>query len=144
VAAGDVGVVLAATGAPVWVGVLGAVLGVAGTLVTGRVATARLLAMVDPAGDVAGQLRRLGLFAWLLGAVLAVALSVGGFRFTATGVFEVVGTVSVGVFLLFVRFFMRRLEVPGEGLRFEWPWIGVGALLIVAVLRHLLAGGLQL
>jgi hypothetical protein len=143
VADGDIGIVLRETGSQVWVAGIGLVVGVAGTVWAGRVATARLLTMVDPAGDAGPQLRRLGLFAWLLGALLAILLSIGQFEGGGTGLFEVAGAVTVGLFLLFVRYFMRRLDVPGQTLYFSWPWAGAGFLLIVAVLRQIaLAGGL--
>lgn len=142
---GDVGTVLAATGDPFWVGVLVFVVGVLGTAWTGRLATARLLGLVDPAAAVGDQLRRLGLFAWLLGSALAVLLSAAQFEAGGNGLFEMLGTVTVGLFLCFVRIFMRRLDVPGEALRFGWPCVGVGVLLVVAVLRQLLlSGGLAL
>lgn len=142
---GDVGTVLSATGAPFWVGVLAFVVGVLGTAWAGHVATARLLALVDPASVVGDQLRRLGLFAWLLGSALALVLSAAQFDTSGDGLFEMLGTVTVGLFLCFVRVFMRRLDVPGEALRFGWPWVGIGFLLVVAVLRQvLLARGLAL
>jgi hypothetical protein len=140
VSEGDVGVVLRETGSPVWVGLVGLVVGVLGTVWAGRIATARLLAMVDPAGDVGGQLRRLGLFAWLLGALLSLVLSLGALDPGWIGLFELAGAVSVGLFLLFVRYFMGRLDVAGAALRFGWPWLGVACLLVVAVLRQLVFG----
>lgn len=142
---GDIGIVLRESGAPGWVGFLGLVVGVLGTAWAGQVATARLLEMVDPAGDIGGQLRRLGLFAWLLGSLLTVLLSLPQFDAGGIGLFEVLGTVTVGLFMFFVRFFMRRLDVTGEALRFDWPWVGIGILVVLAVLRQVvLAGGVAL
>lgn len=145
VADGDIGIVLHQSGSPGWVGFVLHAVGVAATVVVGRLATARLLRLVDPAGDTADQLRRLGLFAWLLGAVLAVLLSLGAFDFSAIGLFELAGTVTVGLFLLFVRVFYRRLNVQGVAQTYHWPLVGAAALIVLALARQLLlARGLTL
>jgi hypothetical protein len=145
VADGDIGVVLGESGAQGWLGVVLLVVGVAGTVVTGRVATARLLLLVDPATDVADQLRRLGLFSWLLGALLAVLLSLGAFDATANTLFEVAGLITAGVFLLFARGFYRRVDITGRAQLYGWPWTGGLALIVVALARQLfLARGLSL
>lgn len=145
VAGGDIGVVLGESGTPGWFGVVLLVVGVTGTVVAGRVATARLLLLVDPAADTADQLRRLGLFSWLLGALLAVLLSLCAFDATANNLLEVAGVVTVGLFLLFVRGFYRRLDITGHAQRYRWPWAGGLALIVVALARQLfLARGLSL
>lgn len=142
---GDIGVVLGESGAPGWVGIVLLVVGIAGTVVTGRVAAARLLLVVDPAADTAGQLRRLGLFSWLLGGLLAVLLSLSAFDATANSLFEVAGVVTAGVFLVFVRGFYRRVDITGRAQRYRWPWTGGLALIMVALARQLfLARGLSL
>jgi hypothetical protein len=127
VPAGDVGVVLAESGAPEWAGYLGLLVGVSGTVLAGRVATARLLELVEPEREIGGQLHRLGLFAWLLGAVVAVLLSLGSFEANGTGVFEVAGVLTVGLLLFLVRVFVARLAPPEPGRRVlwvVWPWRG--------------------
>jgi hypothetical protein len=106
VAFGDIGKALQLLAAPGWVYALTFAVGVGGTVLLGALVTRWLMELTDPAGvGLAGQLRSLGLFAWLIGS--AIVIGVGGFDniFSAVGFFELLGTLTIGIFLLWVRFF---------------------------------------
>ena len=112
------------------------------TYLLGRYAVRRLVAFTTARQPLAPQLRALGLFAWLLGAGLVVLLSLG--LLTAGGVggavivFEALGVLSSGIFLIFVRVFMRGLEPSRlEPAPLATPWAGIVALLLVAAARQL-------
>jgi hypothetical protein len=151
---GDVGAALHLVAAPAWAYWLCFVAGGLGTVLLGRHFTGRLLALVDPAGDRATQLRSLGLFAWLLGAAvclgygLVAALVSGGSHdvLSPVGLVEALATLTSGIFVFAVRLFMGG-EVAGRGLSVGWGWpvIGVAIFLAVNVGRTLILGpGLQL
>ena len=147
VPAGDIGSALKGVGTPGWAAWLCFVIGWVGPYFTGSVATRRLTLMTDPGMQLAPQLRRLGLFAWLLGSVLATVLSTGSYDFSSVGIFEVAGTLSLGVPLIFVRLFMRRTVTGRLMPMYAVPWIGMICLVILAVLRLIvlqLPGGLRL
>lgn len=79
------------------------------TYLNGVIATRRLLQMTDPQTDAAPQMRDLGLFAWLLGVVVVLVVSIGALDLgSADGAFEILGTLSIGIFLIFVRPLMRN------------------------------------
>ena len=155
---GDIGQVLKVTNAPAVVGWAGFLAGWAGTYLTGRQATRRLARFVtdepgpsgEPAPPLGPQLRAVGLFAWLLGSVLAVVLSAG--LLTAGGVsagvvaFEALGTATSGLFLIFVRLFLPLARPDGTAPALLPAPVGAAvALAVVAVVRQvLLAGGLTL
>jgi len=152
-AIGDIGSALRLLAAPGWMYWLVLLVGAGGTVLLGREFTRRLLALAGD-GDVAGQLRCLGLFAWLLGAAatLLVALVVsavsGGSNglFTPVGLVEAVATLTSGIFVFGVRFFMGA-RVPGRPVRVGWTWALIGAVLwlAVGVARTVVLGpGLQL
>ncbi len=121
---GDVGSSFGLWGTPTWVRFLVFLAGWSLTYLTGRVATRRLLQLTDASAEVAPQLRDLGLFAWLLGAAIAIIVSLPSFDFSVVGLFEALGTVAVGIFLIFVRVFMRNQDVRRErpifGLAGRW------------------------
>lgn len=150
---GDIGVALHLLAAPGWTYWLVLVVGAAGTVLLGRVFTRHLLALVDE-GDVAGDLRRLGLFAWLIGAAatLAFALVVSAVHpsqygfFTKVGLVEALATLTSGIFVFGVRFFMGE-RVPGRPIPVGWTWplIGAAIWLVIGVLRAVVVGpGLQM
>lgn len=146
---GDIGQALQLTGSRGWAGPLLFVLGWVLTYLNGRYATRELLARTSPAAPLGPQLRELGLFAWLLGTAIAVVLSAGAFDFGplgfAVGVFEVLGTLSTGLFLIFVRLFMRVVPAHRGAPVWALPSAGAAALLAVAGARQLLlAPGLTL
>jgi hypothetical protein len=147
VATGDIGSALKGLGTPGWPAWLCFAIGWVGTYFVGSVATRRLTLMTDPAQQLAPQLRRLGLFAWLLGFALATVLSIGAFDPSAMGLFELAGGFSLGISLIFVRLFMRR-TVTGRAMpKYAVPWIGMICLVILAALRLIvlqLPGGLRL
>ena len=138
---GDVGQVLSLTGAPLWVGVVVFVVGWVITYYNGRYATRQLLLRTDPARELGPQLRALGLFAWLLGVLLALVLSVGALDFgsagVAVGLFEILGTLTVGIFLTLVRLFMGRVPAGRAAPSWGFPVAGFVALVAVAVFRQL-------
>jgi len=148
---GDIGSALELASAPAVLGWLGFLLGWVITYFLGQHAVRRLVAFASPQQPLAPQLRSLGLFAWLLGAALVIVLSLG--LLTAGGVgggvvvFEALGVLSSGIFLVFVRLFMRALTTPDtEPEPFgTTPWAGVVALLVIAIVRQLaFAGGISL
>lgn len=140
--AGDIGQALTLSRSPVWVGVLLFVAGWVVTYANGRYATGELVRLTDADAPLAPQLRDLGLFAWLLGASLALVLSAASLDFGPLGVgiglFEALGTLTIGLFLLFVRLFMRRLPAQRRAPAWGIPVAGVLALAAVAVARQLL------
>jgi hypothetical protein len=114
-AMGDIGSALHLLAAPLWISWLLFLVGELGTLLLGRLFTSRLLRLVDPVGgNRPMQLRCLGLFAWLLGVVLILGYGFGeGFVvkpshgiFTPVALIEVLATLTSGVFVFAVRFFM--------------------------------------
>lgn len=76
---GDISSALGYAHAPGWVGWLGFVVGIVGLVAIGWLATARLVSFADPADELAPQLRAMGLFAWLLGAIITLVVSIGAF-----------------------------------------------------------------
>ena len=138
---GDIGEALELLVAPGWVYALTFAVGVGGTVLLGATVTRWLMELTDPNGvGLAGQLRSLGLFAWLIGS--AVVIGVGGFNniFSAAGFFELLGTLTIGIFLLWVRFFMDRLKVVPRGACVGWPVVGIVLVIILVVARHLILG----
>jgi hypothetical protein len=151
---GDIGATLHLLNAPFWAGWLVLLGGAIGTVFLGRHFTRRLLGMIDPARDRSAQLRSLGLFAWLLGTAITVAYGVttgllqGGVNgfLTPVGLIEAFATLSSGIFVFAVRFFMGD-DVPDRGVSVGWSWPAGGVIvyLVVSVARTLILGpGLQL
>lgn len=146
---GDIGEVLRVTSAPAVVGWIGFLVGWAITAWLGRTAVRRLSAFVVTDEPLAPQLRDLGLFAWLLGAVLSAVLSIGalGPADLSGGeqAFVVLGSLTSGIFLFFVRTFLDQVRPAGHAVALTVPAAGVAALLVVALARLLVLGpGLQL
>lgn len=136
---GDIGTALRLSHAPLWVGGLVFVAGWAITYFNGRHATYQLMALTGDQAPLAPQLRDLGLFAWLLGTVLALLLSLGSYDFgslgAAIGIFEILGTLTTGVFLIFVRLFMKVAVPSRQAPSWSVPYLGVAALIVVALVR---------
>jgi len=141
---GDIGAAYEQLGTPLWVELLVFAVGVFVTYLNGKIATRRLLELTNPSGDVGPQLRSLGLFAWLLGAAMVILISVPTFLTNAAPsdvpIFELLGTLSSGTFLFFVRIFMRRLQVDHQRPTFDWPILGIVALVVVALIRVVVFG----
>ncbi len=136
VAYGDIGEVLRLTSASAPVYALVFVVGVAGTVLLGRVLTVRMLTLTDDAArDRAAQLRQLALFAWLLGVAVALLLSVGSGLFGRYGAFQALAVVAAGVPATTARFFMSRVDVQGLGFDGSMPWVGIGLVAVLMVLR---------
>lgn len=136
VAYGDIGKVLRLTSASALVYVLVFVAGAAGTVLLGRISTARLLTLTDDTGeDRSTQLRQLAFFAWMCGAGLALLLSIGSGTFSYDGLFEASATIAAGVPVGLAVFFIRRLNVEGQGFDGGVPWIGIGLVVVLVVLR---------
>jgi hypothetical protein len=148
--AGDINAAVHYAHAPTWLAFIGFVVGVAGLIAVGWLASGWLVVMVDPADELAAQLRALGLFAWLLGAALSVVVSIGAFDFDTVGLFEAFGVLTAGVFIFVVRSYLRRRPDLAPGTRrlaVGLPDAGLLAVLLVVVvlLRVLvLAPGLRL
>jgi hypothetical protein len=155
-AIGDIGSALHLLAAPSWAYWLLFLVGVAGTALLGRHFTRRLLTLTAPgAGDVAAQLRYLGLFAWLIGAAatlayafVSTALASGAHDIlTPVGLVEALATLTSGIFVFWVRFFMMGGRVPGRAIAVGWTWplAGVALWLVISVARTVvLEPGLQL
>ena len=143
---GDIGAALRLLAAPGWVYGLVFAVGAAGTVLLGALVTRWLVELTDPDGlPRAVQLRSLGLFAWLIGS--AVVIAAGGVDdiFSQVGFFELLGTLTIGIFLLWVRFFMDRLKVVPRGARVGWPVVGIVLAVALALARHFILGpGLRL
>lgn len=137
---GDVGASFALWGTPIWARLLVFLAGWALTYLTGRVATRRLLQLTDESAEVGPQLRDLGLFAWLAGAAISIILSLPTFDFSVAGLFEALATVTVGIFLTFVRLFMRNQDVRREHPTLGWPLVGVLVLAALVLIRTLVFG----
>ncbi|MDQ2790646.1 MAG: hypothetical protein M3Y73_13410 [Actinomycetota bacterium] len=137
---GDIGTVYQLLGSPLWMRIVVLLIGVALMYMTARVAIARFLQLTDPAQEMTPQLRRLGLFGWLLGVAIAVVLSIPTLDASADGLLEVFGTIAAGSFLVFVRLVMRRLHVRHVTPTFGWPVIGIAALVVIALVRILIFG----
>jgi hypothetical protein len=106
---GDIGTVLETTHAPAVLGWLGFLVGWAITYLLGRHAVRRLTQFTSADRPLGVQLRALGLFAWLPGAVLVMVLSLGLLAAGGVGVvlFEAFGVLSSGIFLV------RQLTLAG-------------------------------
>jgi hypothetical protein len=152
---GDIGAALHLLDAPTWSYWLVLVIGALGTVALGRHFTSRLLALTEPeAGGRSAQLRSLGLFAWLLGAALSLGygfatsllLAGGHDLLTPLALIETLATLTSGIFVLAVRFFMGAgVQGRGVSLGRSWPAIGAVIFLAVNVGRTLLLGpGLRL
>ena len=143
---GDIGEALQLLSAPSWAYGLAFVVGVVGTVGLGALITRWLLELTDPdAANRSAQLRALGLFAWLIGS--AVVLATGGFDdlLSAVGFFELLGTLTIGIFLLWVRFFTHRQHVTPRGMQVGWPVSGIVLIVLVGLARHFVLGpGLRL
>jgi hypothetical protein len=142
---GDISSALGYAHAPGWVGWLGFLVGIVALAAVGWLATARLITFADPAHELAPQLRALGLFAWLLGAVITLIVSIGAFDYSAVGLFEAFGLVTAGIFIFVVRPYLRRHPEPSVGshlIQVGWRGALIGAVLVVvvAVLRLVLLG----
>lgn len=138
VPSGDVGKALRLASAPAAAYIAAFLVGAAGTVLLGRVLTARFLALTDgTAGPTvrAAQLRQLAFFTWICGAVAALVLSVGSDVFDRDAAFEALGIVAAGLPATMARFFMGRLSVEGLGFDGGVPWVGIGLVVILVVLR---------
>ena len=136
VAYGDIGKVLRLVSASIPVYILVFVIGTAGTVLLGRILTARLLRLTDSdAPDRASQLRQLAFFTWVCGSVVALLLSIGSDFFSPTGAFEALGLFAAGIPATMARFFMHRLSVDGKGFGGGLPWAGIVLLVLLAALR---------
>jgi hypothetical protein len=154
-AVGDIGAALHLLHAPSWSYWLLFVIGALGTVALGRHFTGRLVALTDPGtSDRAAQLRSLGLFAWLLGAVLSLGYSLVASLLlartdnllTPLALIETIATLTSGVFVFVVRFFQGSPR-SGAGIWLGWGWAGAGAViwLVVNIARTVLLGpGLRL
>ncbi|GAA3079300.1 hypothetical protein GCM10010464_49280 [Pseudonocardia yunnanensis] len=141
VSAGDIGLVLAAADAPLVVAIGGFVVGWVITYFLGWLATRRLATFTTDGPELAPQLRELGLFAWLIGSLLAVVLSLGllgaGDVDVPILVFEAAGVISSGIFLIFVRLFLAAAsDAPHLGPVLRVPIAGAVVLFLVAVVRQ--------
>jgi hypothetical protein len=69
-------------------------------------------------------------------------IGVGGFDniFSAVGFFELLGTLTIGIFLLWVRFFMDHLKVTPRGACLGWPVVAIVLVISLAVARHFILG----
>ncbi len=142
---GDIGNALHRLNAPLMVKLLIFAIGWVITFFVGRFATQRLIALTNPEETLAPQLRQLGLFAWLLGTGFVLVLSVDSLDFSAIGLFEIFGFLTLGIFLMFVRYFMAKVPVRGDANVYGAPIAGVISLIVVAILRQLIFGpGLHL
>jgi hypothetical protein len=143
---GDIGAALRLLAAPGWVYGLVFAGGAAGTVLLGALVTRWLVELTDPDGlPRAVQLRSLGLFTWLIGS--AVVIAAGGVDdiFSQVGFFELLGTLTTGIFLLWVRFFMDRVNVVPRGASVGWPVVGIVLAVALALARHFILGpGLRL
>jgi hypothetical protein len=138
VPSGDIGKVLRLASAPTAAYLMVFVVGAAGTVLLGRVLTARFLALADDTLDAAGraaQLRQLAFFAWICGAGTALILSVGSDLFSRDAVFEALGIFAAGLPATMARFFVGRLNVESLGVAGGVPWVGMGLVVILVVLR---------
>lgn len=135
---GDIGGTLHILNAPFWVALVIFAVGWIGTFFLGRLATIRLLGFTDPASDIPGQLRSVGLFAWLAGVLLVLIFSIGSFDVSIQGIFEVFGILTSGIYLSLVRYFLPRVKGSGEPLELHFPVVGSVLLLAIALLRLLI------
>ena len=142
---GDIGDALHTLNAPLWVGYVSFVVGLAGTFLLGRVATLRFLSFTDPASAIPNQMRSVGLFAWLAGVLLALILSIGSFDASTTGIFEGFGVLASGIYLTTVRYYLPRVKGSGQRQELHFPVMGVALLLVLTILRLVILGpGLHL
>ena len=140
---GDIGSTYELLGTPFWLKLVVFAIGCVLTYLTGRIATQRLLELTDPAAEIAPQLRDLGLFAWLLGVAIAVIVSLPSSQFStpsANVLFELLGTLTSGIFLVWVWWFMKHLQVRHQSPTFGWPIGGVVALVALALVRIVVFG----
>jgi hypothetical protein len=136
VAQGDIGKALRLASAPAPVYLLVFILGGAGTVLLGRILTARLLVLTDDTADNrAAQLRQLAFFTWICGAGIALLLSIGSDTLSRDGLFEALGVIAAGYPATMARFFMRRLSVDGLGFGGRIPWVGIALVAALAILR---------
>jgi hypothetical protein len=142
---GDIGVALQLSHAPAGAGVLVFLAGWVITYANGRYATQQLMMLTDEGEPLAPQLRSLGLFAWLLGTALALVLSVGSYDFGSQGAaiatFEILGTLTTGIFLIFVRQFMKAVPAGRQAPAWSVPYLGIAVLVVVAAVRQFAIGG---
>jgi hypothetical protein len=142
---GDVAIIYSLLSTPILVKLVILIIGAGMTAALGRLATLRLLEMTDPRGLPAPELRRLGLFAWITGVAMVALLSLPRAHLDASTIFEFVGTLTSGIFVLLVRPFSAKVRADRQVTQFTVPIAGIAALLIAVVARVLvLGGGLQL
>ncbi len=142
---GDIGGTLHLLNAPLWVALVVFAVGWIGTFLLGRLATIRLLGFTDPSSDIPSQLRSVGLFAWLAGVLVVLIFSIGSFDASITGIFEVFGIITSGIYLSLVRYFLPRVKGSGEPLELHFPVLGSVLLVVMALIRLLIfAPGLHL
>ncbi|MGI8608316.1 MAG: hypothetical protein ACR2MY_03665 [Candidatus Dormibacteria bacterium] len=138
---GDIGSTYKLLGSPIWLKRVVFAVGAALTYLTARVATRRLLEVTNTSGDTAAQMRALGLFAWLIGVAIVVIVSLPNSErssHSAIVIFELLGTLTSGIFLVYVRWLSKVIHVPPLSPAFRWPIGGILVMLALAVGRHLL------
>jgi hypothetical protein len=140
---GDIGSSYELLGTPFWLKLVLFAIGCVLTYLTGRIATQRLLELTDPAAEIAPQLCNLGLFAWLLGVAIVVIVSLPSSQFSTAStnvMFELLGTLTSGIFLVWVWRFTKHFQVRHQRPTFGWPIGGVVALLALALVRIIVFG----
>ena len=137
---GDIGNALHYLNAPIWVGYVCFAVGWVGTFLLGRVATLRFLSFTDPASAIPNQMRSVGLFAWIVGVLLTLILSIGSFDGSAIGLFEVFGILVSGIYLTSVRYYLPRVKGSGQRQELQFPVVGVALLLVFTILRLVMLG----
>jgi len=143
---GDIGSALQRAGAPAVVAWLGFVVGWGLTYLLARHAVPRFAELTADGQPLAPQMRALGLFAWLIGVGVVIVLSIGllsaGGVSVAIVVFEALGLVASGIFLVFVRLFWPLAErAPHRGGQFPTPVVAIVLVFVVALARQLLLSG---
>lgn len=150
VTAGDIGNAWQLLGVPGAVPWLGFVVGWGLTFLLGRHAAGRFGTFLDDPERVRSDLPAIAIYGWLVGTVLAVVLSLGvlGAGGVGSGIafFSALALMASGVCVAFVGLFVPRTSaaVSTSPITFGTPVAGLVALVVVAVVRQLLGGGLSL
>lgn len=147
VTAGDIGSAWTLLDAPGPVPWLGFVLGWGLTFLLGRHSAGSFGELLDDEARVRADLPAIAIYGWLVGTALAVVLSLGVLGAGDVGFdiafFSALGLMASGVCVAFVGMFVPR-TVAAMGTApvvFGTPAAGLGALVLVAVLRQFLLGG---
>lgn len=101
-ASGDISGVIHALNLPYWTRLVSFVIGFIGIIALGRLALQRLLLIVDQADSLRPQLLRTGMFPWLIGT--GIILAVFASSSYATGL---VAVVTAGIFTMLTGYFAR-------------------------------------